>query len=329
MRTAFCGKGGSGKTSIATLFTQYIVQQGLETLAIDGDINQHLGEALVLNGLLDEDKLATLPRLGECLEEMQNFLHGYNTHIHAADQIIESTPAGRGSNFVTLDGTSVINTKFMLQQNNLRFMAMGGHGESDVGTTCYHKFTGALGSFLNHLLDKSDDMVIADMCAGADPFASSGLASRFDTLFLICEPTKKSLAVFDQAVHYSQYHDLKLYVIGNKIENAEDEDYIRSYVGDYYLTGFSVQTAFKKAERGQAYTLDDLSDATKASLATMLDMTRQNKVRDWKKYQRTGLFFHERAAEGWASAMYGVDMMQQHDPEFDYNTLYQTTQKAA
>lgn len=325
MRAAFCGKGGSGKTSIASLFTRFVVDQGIETLAIDGDINQHLGEAL----FLPDTDLATLPRLGEELETMQSYLRGANQRIQDASQIIESTPAGRGSNFIRLDNQDPVSQRFMMTQNNLRFIAMGGHGESDVGATCYHKFTGALGTFLNHLLDNEDEMVIADMCAGADPFASSGLASRFDTLFLICEPTKKSLAVFDQAVHYSQYHDLTLCVIGNKIENTEDEDFIKSYVKDYYLTRFHVQSAFKKAERGQSYTLNDLDADTRQSLQIMLTKAQTNKQRDWKKYQRTGMFFHERAAASWASATYGSDLTLQHDPEFDYNDAYASQQKAA
>ena len=49
MRIAFCGKGGSGKTSIASLFIRYLVATGEQVLAIDGDINQHLSTAIGLN----------------------------------------------------------------------------------------------------------------------------------------------------------------------------------------------------------------------------------------------------------------------------------------
>ena len=49
MRIAFCGKGGSGKTSIASLFIRYLSAKGEPVLAIDGDINQHLASALSLD----------------------------------------------------------------------------------------------------------------------------------------------------------------------------------------------------------------------------------------------------------------------------------------
>lgn len=325
MRAAFCGKGGSGKTSLAALFTRFVVEKSYPVLAIDGDINQHLGEAL----LLPEDKLKALPRLGEESDAFLEYVHGTNPFIFKSSHISESTPAGRGSNFMILQSNDPVAHKFMIKQNNLSFIAMGGHNETDVGATCYHKFTGILGVLLNHLLDQDNEIVVSDMCAGADPFASSGLASRFDALFLVCEPTKKSLSVFDQAVYYSQFHGLKLFVLGNKIDNADDEAFIKDYVGDHYLTGFTTQSAFKKAERGQPYNLSDIDSETVASLEKVLHKLQQQMPRDWKKYQETGLFFHQRAAESWANKSYGCDMMTQIDPDFSYEDIISLDKKAA
>ena len=48
MRIAFVGKGGSGKTTLSALFTRHLVALGRPVLAIDADINQHLGQALGL-----------------------------------------------------------------------------------------------------------------------------------------------------------------------------------------------------------------------------------------------------------------------------------------
>ncbi len=46
MRVAFVGKGGSGKTTLSALFARHVNRSGAPVLAIDGDINQHLAEAL-------------------------------------------------------------------------------------------------------------------------------------------------------------------------------------------------------------------------------------------------------------------------------------------
>jgi CO dehydrogenase nickel-insertion accessory protein CooC1 len=46
MKIAFAGKGGSGKTTLSSLFTRHLAEQGLPVVVIDADINQHLAEAL-------------------------------------------------------------------------------------------------------------------------------------------------------------------------------------------------------------------------------------------------------------------------------------------
>src|SRR5438128_1476541 len=50
MRIAFVGKGGSGKTTSAAMFSRYLAAQNLPVLAIDADINQHLAQALGHDG---------------------------------------------------------------------------------------------------------------------------------------------------------------------------------------------------------------------------------------------------------------------------------------
>ena len=46
MKIAFAGKGGSGKTTLSSLFTRHLAALGLPVVAIDADINQHLADAL-------------------------------------------------------------------------------------------------------------------------------------------------------------------------------------------------------------------------------------------------------------------------------------------
>lgn len=58
-KIAFAGKGGSGKTTLSSLFVRHLVADSRPTLAIDADINQHLATAL---GASDEQAV-TLPTL--------------------------------------------------------------------------------------------------------------------------------------------------------------------------------------------------------------------------------------------------------------------------
>ena len=68
MRVAFAGKGGSGKTTLSSMFVRHLAAQGLPVVAIDADINQHLGEALEADG----DPLA----MGAHLTGIKDYLRG-------------------------------------------------------------------------------------------------------------------------------------------------------------------------------------------------------------------------------------------------------------
>jgi len=325
MRVAFCGKGGSGKTTIASLFIRYLKEQGEQILAIDGDINQHLSHALGL----PQDKLSCLTRLGHKIDVLSTYVKGSNPRIRTTAHMIESTPAGRGSNFVTFDGGDVVSDTFILRDQNLRFIAVGGHEDHDVGATCYHKFTGAEGLFLNHLLDCEDEFVIGDMCAGADPFASSGLASRYDAIFLIVEPTLKSMGVFEQAKTYADPFGIKLFMIANKISHPDDLAFIETKIGQRVLCTFADMAIIRKMERGETFEISDLEQSILDNLEQMKKAVQSLGPRDWNKYIENGRFFHKRAGDGWASSKYGYDLMEQVDPEFTYESVMPLVRKQA
>jgi CO dehydrogenase maturation factor len=64
MRVAFVGKGGSGKTTLSALFARHLAHSGAPVVAIDGDIDQHLAEAL---GLSDGESFTAPPHSSRLL----------------------------------------------------------------------------------------------------------------------------------------------------------------------------------------------------------------------------------------------------------------------
>lgn len=324
MKIAFAGKGGSGKSTLSSLFARYLASLHAPVLVVDGDINQHLGEAL---GFQDDD-IKTLPRLGQDQKVLNEYIRGTNPRILSIDHIIESTPAGRGSGLIHFNQDNPVFDYYQTQKNGIRFMSVGGHTDEDIGATCFHKFTGAFGTFLNHLIDGPGEYVIGDMCAGADPFASSSLATRFDAIFLVAEPTLKSVGVYEQCRKYGDPFGVKIFVIGNKVEDQKDVDFIRQHTGDALIGYLSKSEFIREQERGVFQDISHLEPDNIALLQTIKACT-DGLDRDWGAFRKNGLHFHKQAADGWASAMLGTDIAAQYDPDFRQEDILSMKRNAA
>jgi len=190
VRIAFVGKGGSGKTTSAAVFSRYLAELGQPVLAIDADINQHLGQALGHDG-------PPPPALGSDLPWLKDHLRGTNPRITSADAMIKTTPPGRGSRLLDLDPDGELLARYSAVAGGVRHLVTGEFDEADIGVSCYHSKTGAVELYLNHLVDGPGEYVVVDMTAGADAFAS-GLFTRFDLTVLVSEPTRRGVGVYRQ-----------------------------------------------------------------------------------------------------------------------------------
>ncbi|GAA4580238.1 hypothetical protein GCM10023194_08040 [Planotetraspora phitsanulokensis] len=303
VRVAFVGKGGSGKTTLSSLFARYAAQRG-PLVAVDADINQHLGLAL--------GATATPEPLGTMVAEIKDYLRGDNPLIRDAASMVKTTPPGRGSRLVRLDDPFFPST----QVEGLSLMVTGPFAEDDLGVACYHSKIGAVELYLNHLVDGPGEYVVVDMTAGADSFAS-GLFTRFDLTFLVAEPTRQGVSVYRQYQEYAADFDVPVAVVGNKIQSPDDVRFLRDHVGEDLLTWFEHSRAVRGMEQGMPFTLADLEPANRRALATLADRL-DAQPKDWEKFGRQAAEFHLRNALAWANRATGEDLAAQIDPGFVY-----------
>ena len=314
MRVALVGKGGSGKTTVSALFIRQLAASGAQVMAIDADINQHLGSSL---GMADE-ATAALPPMASHLVEIKDYLRGTNPLIASADAMVKTTPPGRGSQLMRLDEDNAVHdlcaTRLDGDLKTVRLMVTGGFEERDLGVSCYHSKVGAAELYLNHLVDSPDEYLVMDMTAGADAFAS-GLFTRFDLTCLVVEPTRKSVSVYKQYSDYAKEYGVTIRVVGNKVTGSEDLEFLRDHTGTDLITWLKTSSYVRALERGRDQDFATLEPANRAALArlrTEVDSVPQ----DWAKFSRQAAEFHLKNAVAWGNKATGLDLGRQIDPTF-------------
>lgn len=139
-----CYEIGRGKTTLTSLFVRHLAGQGVPMVAIDAEINQHLGEALGAGG--------AIPAIGEHLAEIKEYLRGGNPRIASAAVMVKTTPPGRGSRLLRPGGTDPVHGLAIPAPCGAMLMATGPFSDDDLGVSCYHAKTGAVELYLNHLV---------------------------------------------------------------------------------------------------------------------------------------------------------------------------------
>jgi CO dehydrogenase maturation factor len=279
-------------------------------LALDADINQHLAAAL---GATD-DEAVLLPALGDHLGEIKEYLRGSNPRISSAAAMVKTTPPGRGSRLLGVDTPNPLYERLVRPVGGVRLAVTGPFADEDLGVACYHSKVGAVELLLNHMVDGPGEYVVVDMTAGADSFAS-GLFTRFDQTFLVCEPTVRSVGVYRQYTGYARDFGVRVRVIGNKVEDDSDVAFLREHVGADLLTWVGRSPFVKAAERGRVLPITDLEPVNADALDTMRAAV-DSCARDWPRYTAQAVEFHLRNATAWANDRVGEDLAAQIDPQF-------------
>ncbi|MEV2230455.1 ATP-binding protein [Streptomyces phaeochromogenes] len=316
MKIAFVGKGGSGKTTLSSLFVRHLASTGSPVVAVDADINQHLGPAL---GLTDEEA-ERLPAMGDRLALIKDYLRGSNPRITSTETMIKTTPPGEGSRLLRVCEDNPVYEACArpveLDGGAVRLMVTGPFTEADLGVSCYHSKTGAVELCLNHLVDGQSEYIVVDMTAGSDSFAS-GMFTRFDITFLVAEPTRKGVSVYRQYKEYARDFGVTLKVVGNKVQGQDDIDFLRSEVGDDLLLTVGHSDWVRAMEKGRPPRFEQLEDGNRRALRALqaaADATYEQ--RDWERYTRQMVHFHLKNAQSWGNERTGADLAAQVDPEF-------------
>ncbi len=303
MRIAFYGKGGSGKTTMSAAFTKYVSKTEEHVLAIDADINAHMQEALQMEG--------EPVNLGEKHSGVIEFLKDRETPV------IPTTPPKDSEYFISVDKEDVFLQNFALQDEGISLVVTGSFNNEDhLGSGCFHGKLEPVSMLLNHLLDDEDDFVVADVTAGTDNLGTS-MYFAYDLNVLVIEPTKKSIEFYNDFRSATENLDQELVVLGNKVEDDIDREFIQENVDDKIIGFIPRSKEIKRYEQGKTESFDNFIDNNSEILSKVREkLVSQEK--DWDQYQSNLEIAHEAQCQTWYNDFHGEDLTKQTEDMVDY-----------
>ncbi|MEU4425205.1 ATP-binding protein [Actinoplanes sp. NPDC024001] len=299
MKIAFTGKGGSGKSTLAALFVNHLRAAGERVLAIDADVNVHLAPLL---GVTAEPAGALSHP--DNVRSVRGHLIGTNERIAGVEHFVATTPPGPGSRLVTLaEDDPVLARHAAALDPRAHVLHVGTYEAKDIGAGCYHGHLAILENLLSHLDLGAGDWVVCDMVAGTDAFANS-LHAQFDVIVVVAEPTPESVSVarrYRELAEAAGVADV-LAVVGNKVADEVDRDYLVRELGAEPLAVLTNQAGLRRARQaGVPPHPADLDDAS--ALRAIADHARPMTAARREQLMRT---LHVRlAGKGWVRSAHG------------------------
>jgi CO dehydrogenase maturation factor len=314
MRIAFLGKGGSGKTSIATATIVALQEQFKNILAIDADLNAHLGKYL---GLPHPEH-----PLGDNFDSVAQYLFGSRTI--ATYPKIGTIPPTKDSQFIRIAATDPFLTQYAVQKKNLYHLSSGTYNTKDLGDSCFHAKLNSLELALHHLLDTSEDLVVIDAAAGVDSVATS-MHFAADIAFFVIEPTEKSISVYQDYVAILHKKHLKypstIIPVFNKIEDANDLAYISKVIPlpkDPLI--FPMDRTLVRFEQGNNAALSIFIVNHQNTFQEMYKQIAKH-TRNYDQYLEQLISTFNDECTAWANSTFNSDFSVLIDPKFRYQDV--------
>src|SRR4030066_1298078 len=217
MKIAITGKGGVGKTTLASLLSHLFADEGKRVIAVDADPDANLASALGIPK--DEsEKIRPVADMAELIEERTGAKVGSMGGMFKLNPKVDDLPEGIGYHL-----------------NSIILLTMGKSKAAASG--CYCPENALLRRLLSHLVIERDEVVIVDMEAGIEHL-TRGTAGSVGAFIVVVEPGQRSMqtagVVRDMAAELGVKN---VFVVANKVRGSEDLDFIRNGIGDIELAG--------------------------------------------------------------------------------------------
>lgn len=216
MKIAITGKGGVGKTTFSATLARLYAEEGRTVLAADADPDANLGLAL---GFPEEvlDSIVPITKMRRLIEERTGV--GEDNQMYRLNPKVDDIP-----------------DTYSKTCNGVKLLLLGTVETGGGGCVCPEHVM--LKRIINHLILRSNDVVIMDMEAGLEHLGR-GTCESMEQFVVVIEPGARSVQTYKNVKRLAEDLGVKqVRVVANKVRNAEDEEFIKSKIPAEDLLGF-------------------------------------------------------------------------------------------
>ena len=222
LKIAIGGKGGVGKTTITSLLARCLAADKTnKVIAIDADPVANLAAGL---GIDESEPITPIAELRELIAERTG-----------------AEPGTMGGFFTLNPKVDDIPDRFSRERDGVRLLVMGTVQSGGAGCICPESTI--LKALMNHLVLYREDIVIMDMEAGVEHLGRATSAS-VDALVIVVNPGARSRHAADKIRKLGNDIGIKrIVVLANRVNDEQDEELIRSTMGDFEIIGYIPEDA--------------------------------------------------------------------------------------
>ncbi len=227
IKLAVTGKGGAGKTTVASLLCKAFSDKGYSVLAVDADPDANLASAL---GFPEDIKITPLVEMKELIEERTG-----------------AKPGSIGSFFKLNPKVDDLPEKLWKEKDGIKLLLMGTVKQGGGGCICPESTM--LKNMIQNLLLFRKEAVIMDMEAGIEHLGRA-TAQAVERLIVVVEPGKRSI---ETALKIKELADdiklTKISLVANKVRNEHDRCFFEDNTRGMDVIGYlPFEDSIRKAD---------------------------------------------------------------------------------
>ena len=249
MKIAISGKGGVGKTLLSSSLAKIFSDSDYKVIAIDADPDANLAATL---GFPDPEAIVPISEMKELIQERTGAIPGQSAPYFKLNPKVDDIP-----------------DKYAQVHNNIRLMIMGRIKKGGAG--CYCPENALLQTLMGHLLLARNEVIILDMEAGIEHLGR-GTAGAVDELIIVVEPGRRSIETAANIKELASQIGLNnIAVVGNKVRNDADRDFIISNLNGIKVLGFiPYDESVIEADHAGSHPLES-SDSVRSAVTEIYD----------------------------------------------------------